>query len=483
MALLMAFGAIGAPLQKIAEHSLVRVRVTLQKPDVNAPWKRESIRDDVHMGIVLDERHILVSAYAAAYARHFEYQKIDESRRVPLKLAFVDYNANLALLTLPEEGAFAKLKPIVLGRDLGLGDQATLLNARSEERLIADPVRVREVKVQSALFSSFPLPHYAFETQQAAAGWSEPIIEAGKLVGMTVSKNEDTIFAVPVSLIRKFWADYRQPPYRGFAKLGLSLSPMVSPELRSYAGLDVAGEGVWISQVLVDSPFHQALKAGDVLLRVGERALDDRGFFAHPKWGRMSFVSTIYQWHGGDDVTLVIARDGQKQTIKRQIEAYDPHVGVIPDEAPRQVPFVIFGGLIFQELSEHYLKSWGSNWRRRAPLNFLNLWLRRYEPDVAGQNRIIILNRVLPDPFNRGYENLQNLRLTHVGNEPVESLAQLRQLLERLAESGEAPAYAVFRLAPYQHRIILPFAGLNEAHKRIKQSYGVNREQAFWPGG
>lgn len=480
--LLVCLANLLSPVSSLAkawDQSLVRVTTYIQQPDIDASWRTLPVREETHMGIMLDSRHILVSAYAVAHSRNFEYQRIGASERFPLNLAFVDYNINLALLTSDSNQEFKGLRPIPIGEDLRLGDEASVYSARDGQRLIEFPLRLREVVVQSALFSPYQLPHYAFDIQKKAAGWSEPIIKNGRLVGITVSKREETVFAMPASVIQRFYQEALRENYRGLPRLGLTIESLTSPELRAFAKVPAGQQGVWVGYVQPKSAFYGAVQAKDVLVQVDEMQISDQGYYEHPLWGRISFIAALYRYKEGDTVQLKVVRDGKILTVSKQLTAYEPLEELIPWDVPRDEPYLIFGGLLFQELSQSYLKKWGRNWRERAPLFLLHLWNFQNFHRSEDEKRIVILNRVLADSINKGYEGLKNLQLSTVNDVPIHSLEQMSQVISSQAKNGDKD-FIVFKFAPYQHQVIMSFEDLAAAHQRVAANYGVRDQVGFW---
>ena len=57
--------------------------------------------------------------------------------------------------------------------------------------------------------------------------------------------------------------------------------------------------------------------------------------------------------------------------------------------------YYIFGGIILQELSREYLKTWGNNWQKKADKRLLFYFDNYMYQVTPGKGRIVILNKVL----------------------------------------------------------------------------------------
>jgi hypothetical protein len=103
----------------------------------------------------------------------------------------------------------------------------------------------------------------------------------------------------------------------------------------------------------------------------------------------------------------------------------DPY---IIDRAPR---FYVVGGLILQELSREWLKSFGQDWQRRAPERAVYADRFQHELFKDGPRKVVFLSRVLPTPATVGYEELHSLRVTRINGMELQSLDDVTAALQK----------------------------------------------------
>ena len=476
---LLGVSAIGRASDRL-ESSLIKVYSYVQRPDFDSPWTTKQSEKLVHMGIVVSDHRILVSAYAARSAKHFEGEKIGDSKRYGLKLKMVDPVANLAILEFSEtepEG----LSEIDFGEDLELGANCTIYQGTEGESLVARTLRLREVQLQAGVLTSYSLPQYVFEIRKPGYGWFEPLIRNGKLVGAAISQSGSSVFALPVSLIKRFVKESESGHYRSFPELGISFSSLLSPALRKYGKASEYEEGVWIQDIKETSAFAKVLKRGDILLSLDETPVSARGSYEHPLWGRIPVVAMMSEIYSGDSVELKILRGGEEKTIVESIGPYSPELERIPsiiDEPPR---YTIFGGLLIQELTEGLLQSWGTSWRKRAPLPYLFEDAFHSWPQQGGASKVLVLQRVLPLDFNKGYHSMEDSFVTAVNGIPVNNLADMAKALDRPEKGKES--FARFQLEPGHEEIILTYKGIAKIHNQLRQRYGIPKTAVFWEAG
>ena len=110
------------------------------------------------------------------------------------------------------------------------------------------------------------------------------------------------------------------------------------------------------------------------------------------------------------------------------LEHRAPKDYVIPPYSVDEVPrYMVYGGLIFQELSRQYLKEWGPNWQREAPQRFV--YLDRFQSELfpEGGRHIVILSQTLPSNNTIGYEELSYLTVKRVNGKEIKSLKELAE--------------------------------------------------------
>jgi hypothetical protein len=92
--------------------------------------------------------------------------------------------------------------------------------------------------------------------------------------------------------------------------------------------------------------------------------------------------------------------------------------------------FLTEGGLIFQELTVPYLKSWGGKWRTQAPFKLMYINANQEEYEEKGREKVVFLSQVLRTPSTLGYEGLSHLIVTKVNDKEIHNIHDLDQALQ-----------------------------------------------------
>lgn len=459
------------------EKSVVQVTSYSQAPDFDAPWRRKQVKSSNHLGVAVLPNVVLVSAHATAHHTMIEINRVGETMKIPMETIKVDFNINLALIR-PKGDQKLNLTPVEIGGDLAIGKRATLISGRRKQRLYGSPIRLSEVSVRQVLTSYYVFTHYLFDvSQKTGLGWSEPILdENGRLTALGVGQESDTLYATPGKVIKNFIADWQSGNYRGLTMLGIGIRPLESPHLRSYLEIPLDLEGVLVTQIYAHSPFFGKVEKNDILVQLGNVKINKNGFYNHPLWGKVHFIDILTRYAAGDEIELTVVRRGQKIVIKEKSRPFDQNKFLIPGYPYGVVPHLIFGGLMFQELNLGFLKTWGDRWKNNAPEAMV--FSSAYENKSSQGKRIIILNRVLSDSHNRGYEGLTNSVLVSCNGRPIHSLDQLKEALKN-PENTQQPL-ARFDFSIYDGEIILDYQGLEESHKRIAKTYNIKSSSSFY---
>jgi hypothetical protein len=86
------------------------------------------------------------------------------------------------------------------------------------------------------------------------------------------------------------------------------------------------------------------------------------------------------------------------------------------------------GGLVFQPLTFNYLQYWGSDWQNNAPISLVAEFFNG--KPTAGAKERIILNRVLADELNAGFQHFQNIAIKEINGQKIASLKDLIRAFE-----------------------------------------------------
>lgn len=464
------------------ERSIVSLHATKASPDPEAPWSTQNSDVSGFAGIYIGDNKILAPATLVARAVYIQAQKIEDVTKIPMKVMFVDYEANLAVLT-PVEGNLTGMTALSLGDEVPINSEVWMVGIESERQLLRASVKVLELGLKEVLTGGMSLSAYLLTGQSRTFCRGEPLIRKNKLVGICLGISENNQpWALTSQVLRHFLKDQlEEGQYKGFPILGLGLSVAKSPHLKNEIKWPEHVAGVRVSEVQEISAFGDEMKVNDVLVAIDGHAIDNRGFFKHPSWGSIPLKHYIASRYGGDKITLKYYRDGAMREVTRPVRRYSGQDLKIPGmtfEGP--LPHLIVGGLVFRELGVDFLASFGRDWQKSAPSNLLYMFNYDNKPQ-ANHSRVLVLTNVLGDSFNQGYDREGLLILEKVNGLPVANLDELRQAAANKPIERNGEKFVVFDFDTGA-QIILPVKGMAAAHKRIAKSYNVGTPSSFLTG-
>jgi len=473
-------GLVYGVVAEVSEESVVMILASSQRPDFDSPWRRKNGGMVRHLG-TLTNKGILVGSDAVSGSTLIELQRFGDARKFPARVKFVDHEANLALLE-PDDAAFlVGMKPMLIGGKIPVNTQVSIVKERDLFQVIQTPARLIGVDVQSGGKSTYQMVEYKFEVQRTGLGYSEPVVHQGRLVALAIMQSEKAVQAVPAPVIEHFLEDASSKHYRGFPTAGFEAKPLVEPNYRKILGVGGRRGGVRVVRVFDTSPFKGLLEVNDVVYRMDGKDISENGYVRDPVWGQLDLSHLVNLRFAGDTLRLDVVRAGRELSFEAVLERHDSNRYYVPfgrhDEAE---PHVIFGGLIFQELSKLMMASWGERFLRVAPLPFGYIHLYLDEPRKDPGARVVVMTRVLADSFNRGYESMQNLIVSKINGQVVANLESLREAFRNHAVGRGGRDYAVITFDRAGGEVVLGYDGLEQAHQRLRTTYGIPASESLF---
>ena len=454
------------------EASVVALSVTYQAWDEDRPWERTSPGSRRVNAVVVEGRYLLTTAQSIESATLVQAEKFGRGKRVPAKVLYADYEVDLALVQVEDPTFLNDLVPVRLAPASPL--DGTLRSVRwRNQQLEVSASRIKRFEVQEAYFGQLRHVFLLVQTDLSGGGWSEPVFTDGSLVGLTVSQDEQSARVIPVEILSKYLARVRDgATYNGFADLGVKWQVNEDSAMARFLGQTGERSGILVRQVPWGSTSYGVLEPRDLLLSLDGRTLDASGFYRHPRLGRLEFPQILADEHRiGDVVPAQVLRNGKPVDVRLTLRDYPAQMDLVPvRRGTSPPPYLVAGGLVFRELDADYLRSWGREWTKSAPIQLLSRYLLSRSAQEPGRRRIVFVQQVLPSAYNIGYQEISSLPVERVNGRSVDSVAAV-------AEALRHPDGEFHVIEPLASRgadlIVLDAAGLEEATREILEEYGI----------
>lgn len=433
------------PGKSTPEKSIVRVNATLQDYSFLRPWEKGAPTPRRGLGAVLEGNRVLITAELCVNSTYLELEHPSSGARVTARIKGIDYEANLAVLEPADSDSkvFEGLAPLALDDSVVAGDKLNVWQVEDNGDGVSTDVDVLRVDVGRYFIpgSIFLLYQVKGSLQARTNSFTLPVVKNGKLVGMLLSysSKEQTASVLPAPVISAFLADLADGEYEGFPNLGISFAQTLDETLREYAGIGDREGGIFVREIGKGSSADKAgLKEGDVILSIGGQPIDSRGNYNHPKYGKLSFSHLVRGGAKvGQAIKLEVIREHKPITVEVPLSRKKPEDFLIdPYMFDRGPKYLIFGGLIFQELTLPYLESWGEDWTNRAPFNLVYANADPHPFEEEGREKLVFLSNVLKTPSTLGYEGVNSVVVTKVNGVFIKRIQDLADAFAAVPANG-----------------------------------------------
>ena len=469
----LAAVAIAAPAPRLAyESQVVVLVVTTQDYDPWRPWEKKTPETRTVQAVVLDGSLLATTADLVEGATVILVEKHGRPLREPARIVHVDPDANLALLTVDSPGFFVDLRPAVLAPSMPTEGQVSTVRWRSGQ-LEVSASRISRIEVGTSHLGALEHASLIVETDLSGGGWSEPLFDDGRLIGLTYAQDGQSATVTPVDLLRAYLDAARAPGgYREFAGLDLSWQVNRDPALTRSLRLEGEPRGVLVTEVPQGSSACGALFPRDILLGLDGHAIDAAGYYEHRRYGRLKFTQIVVEGHhAGDVIPGEVWRDGKRVAVRLALRPARAAQELIPVRSSGAAPpYVIAGGLVFRELDGDFLRTWGKDWEKKAPPFLMTRYDLFRTTQTAGRRRVILLAYVLPSACNLGYGNLETLPVARINGRDVDSIAGVDEAFQH--PEGDFHRI-VFEPNPVRVEVVLEAATFEQATREILDEYQI----------
>ena len=495
--LLIGFAATTVSATEV-QHA-VFLRVYQQPYDWQMPWNRKPVRRQTGLALVTPNQRLLTTAELVA--EHTLVEVYRPGDRYPSKATVLrtDDALNLALLEVEDESFWSELKFPGWGK--AQKGEVQVATAKAPDRWEQQAGTLDELKVGYRLRTETWIPVLQVQDVKDSGPAGAPVLQEDRVIGLAIKRTGENWSVLHATHLQQFLEHPPTNPNSALAHRGFLWTRVPQPSVTDHAGIPVDAVGIWITRALPFGTGSQVLRPGDLLTQIGAWPLNADGQIEHPVWGSVLFDALFLEKLTlGDSVDLRVWRNGREQTATATVRPFEPNQALVPHEPSGAAPrYLIQGGLLFQELSLNYLRSWGDEWAKRAPLR-LRLYKALEHTDLEGSSkRIVLLTHVLPDAINLGYQDLSHEVVEQINGVKISGLAAVQEAFQypqgeyvelvkdevvqptsnQQSTSNQQPAtsnqFHVIRLRPGADRrqLILPARDLESANRRIQETFRI----------
>lgn len=440
-ALLMVVGLVysttASAIDKEDIHSsIVKIIATHNHPDFASPWQRQGIHTVTGSGAIIEGNRVLTNAHVVADQTSVEVQREGSGIVYSANVAYVCHTCDLAVLTVEDKAFFKNAKPLQIDG---------LPRLQSRVNVYGFPAGGQTISITEGIVSRIEVDYYVHSSDRyllvqvdAAINPGNsggPAISNGKIIGIAMQalQNAENIgYIVPAPIITHFLDDIKDGHFDGFPELDLYVQTLENKAMRRSLKLPESAGGLLVTAVADDSNVSGVIQPGDVLLEIEGYKIERDGKVALTPQLRVESSHLEYMQQIDGELKLRIQRHGKIKNVdiklaKRKSRISHKRFDITPS-------YFVFAGLVFQPLSQGYLKTHTQASVVLIPYipQYTLQGYRKATPDLINikHPQIIILSRVLPDALNQGYKNMEGSVIYSVNGTQVKDLNHLARLIE-----------------------------------------------------
>jgi S1-C subfamily serine protease len=457
------------------KKSVVKVVTVSDMPDYEQPWQTLGAGPSTGSGAIVKTTQglrVLTNAHVVEDATFIEVRREGQADKTVAEVVGYGEACDLALLSVEDPAFFEGAKPIPIGELPSLGDPVTVLGFPiGGEHLSVTEGVVSRIELTMYVQNERNLLSVQIDAAINSGNSGGPVVLDGKLVGIafqSLEEAENIGYVISGPVVQHFLRDVESPPYDGFPDLGLTVQHLESSAHRKYLGLPRSRRGVLVTQVHYRSSCWNVLQPGDVLLKVDGEPIAADGTVKLGEGSRIEFQYVPSMRYVGEDIPLQVYRAEERSTHRVTLQPYRP---LVPGRASGGRPaWFAYAGLLFIPLTRAWLETWGESWRSRAPATLVSLY--DHGVRTSHTQEVVILQKVLADKVNRGYHELENLRILKVQGRRVRRLSDLVRVVDATEDE-----FVVFETSDRQ-RIVLDRQLAAGRAETILRRYGVPADRS-----
>ena len=417
--------------------SVVKIFAKLRDPDVFRPWTKSSPREVTGSGVVITGKRILTNSHMVNHASEIFIQPDKSSDRISVTVDVLAPEIDLALLKLGDE-SFFETHP-------ALRQNAKLPSLQQTTVVYGYPEGGTEMSITRGIVSRVEFVEYYMGTEglriQVDAAINPgnsggPALVDGQMIGIVFSKLQqaDNIgYIIPVEEIALFLADVKDGHYDGKPLLVDEFQRLENDALRAKLKLDKKAAGVMVRRIHASAVAYP-LKAGDVITRIGDHAIDNAGSVQIDGDRLVKFQYLVQRLTRGNTIPLTILRDGRELKIDLPVNR-DGNRWLVPILGAGTPSYFIFGPLVFTEATDNYVRYLAQSdepvSRIMWNLSSGNPPFTRYgeRPSVPGERIVIVAHPMFTHKISKGYREPYADAIAEVNGTRIRNLKHMVELL------------------------------------------------------
>jgi hypothetical protein len=455
------------------ENAIIHIEVTSKIYNYVEPWAR-SERKLYKSGVLIDGQRIITTADGLNDQTLIRLKKQGGGLFSLGRVAWIDYQANLAVLTTDEKDFWTGLQPAKLIDPVPISGDVRILRWR-DDQLENRQGEVERMEVENSSLSFVSVPILKVDSNITAVGYGEAVTSGDKLVGLTCGQSGDEISTIPASFIEPILKAQASNTYTGLGYFDFTWDPAENPLCLDYLKLTGPARGVIVKETGLKPGLASLVKPRDVILQIDGYDIDAEGNYVDPQYKKLCLenLSSRGKW-AGMSTHFKIWRDGKEMDVDYKLPKAEYSDELLPSQSFDETPqYVLAGGFIFTPLNQAYLRSWGPTWRQHAPFRLSYYDLDKVTPDRPQR---VVLSQVLPNEANIGYESYRNLVVDEVNGVKIKDISDIVTALKTPVNGFDV---FTFEKGGAVEQAVLDASQIDHANTEIMTRYHIRADHVL----
>ncbi|EGD79346.1 hypothetical protein PTSG_09760 [Salpingoeca rosetta] len=417
--------------------SVVKIFTVASRPNFRQPWQMSQQEYYKGSGFVVQNNYILTNAHVVADYTTVRVRRHGGHHKFVAKVLCINYSCDLALLTVDDKAFWKDLPALEVADEVPQLDERVLVIGypMGGDTISVTRGVVSRVTTLSYADCKFPqlLASFLLVVQIDAAinsgNSGGPVFrENGKVVGVAFSgyagAADNIGYIIPYPVIKNFLEDYeRRGTSDGVCDLGFSYELCENQAMQKMLKLAGDKSGVRIVSVRPLGASHNIIKPGDVVMKINGFKVANDGTIPFRQDERVHMSHAITSNSLGEDVEVVLLRDGRKKTVK--IKGMRTPMLIPPFRRDKEMPsYLIVGGAVFTVMTGGLLDAAVDEFDDNA-------WEYSRRAKKYPDEQLVIRIGWLSHPINHGYASHRAERIAKCNGVQVRNIRHLKALCEQ----------------------------------------------------
>lgn len=413
------------PIQAKVKDTVVQVISQIARVDLLQPFKSPAQHTAYGSAFFInDEGDLVTNAHVVNQAKSIWIQIPSLGKQIiDVEIIGISPERDLALLRVKPEGLAIIREQLGKVPYLTFGNSDTVRRA-DEVMALGYPLGQQSLKSTTGVISGREHNFIQMSAAINPGNSGGPLLNIqGEVIGINsagVMEAQNVGYMIPINDLKIILTDLYKNKLLRKPFLGV-LFNNATETLTEFLGNPQPG-GCYVVEVVKNSTLYKAgVKPGDMMYAINGHAIDEFGDMVVP-WGedKISIMDYVSRLSIGDDVNLVIYRNGERKQIN--VKFSQAELPAIRKIYPgfEDIDYEVIGGMVIMQLTLNHVQIMAES----VP------GLVRFAEMKNQEEPVVVITHIFPNSqLSRSRTIMVGSTLKEVNNKPVHTLAQLRDAI------------------------------------------------------